>query len=125
TRLLSLTAVIAGLAIMTSGVEAQAPPAPAAVIGHGVGENGRLADWATIRAYFDALDAASPRLTLEPIGQSVGGREMIMAVITSEENQKRIEEIRTAQGRLADPRTLSQMERERLVASQPAVAFIG
>ena len=126
TLLRTIAATLAGFFLASAAqAPAQIPPTPAEIIGHGVGESGRLADWTTIRTYFDTLTAASSRLSLETIGESVGGREMVMAVITSEENQRRLEEIRTAQGRLADPRTLSHAERAELVASQPAIAFIG
>ena len=107
------------------GAAAQRPPAPGEIIGHGVGESGHLADWATIRTYFDTLAASSPRVTLESIGESVGGHPMIMAVITSEANHLRLESIREGQAKLADPRSLGRAERERLVATQPAITLIG
>jgi hypothetical protein len=62
---------------------------------------------------------------VEKIGTSVEGRPMVMAVISSPENLRRIDEIRSVQARLADPRGASAEELERLIAKQPAVAFIG
>ena len=101
------------------------PPSPAEVLGHTVGESGWLADWAGIVGYFERLDAASPRVTVQRIGESVQGRPMVMAIITSDANHDRLEEIRLAQGRLADPRALPAEEQERLITTQPAIAFIG
>ena len=102
-----------------------APPSPLAVLGHAVGEDGRLAEWSRILAYFDTLDAASPRVTVDSIGVSSLGRTMVLAVITSEANQSRLAEIRAGQARLADPRGVPQAELDRLVESQPAVVLIG
>src|SRR5690606_9840856 len=85
----------------------------------------RLAEWSQIRDYFGRLDQASPMVSVETIGETVQGRPMIMAVITSPENQQRIERIRADQARLADPRGVPRAELDRLVESQPAVVFIG
>jgi hypothetical protein len=62
---------------------------------------------------------------LERIGETVLGRPMIMAVITSERNHARLEEIRRDQARLADPRGGAAGRAGPADATQPAVAFIG
>jgi hypothetical protein len=100
-------------------------PAPEAVLGFPVGADHQLASWEQIVDYVDRLGRASPRLTVERIGSSVEGREMIMAVITAPENHRRLEQIRREQGRLADPRGASGAELERIFARQPVVLFIG
>jgi hypothetical protein len=100
-------------------------PTPEQVIGFPVGADGRLAEWSQITDYFDRLAASSPKVVLERIGESVLGRPMIMAVITSEANHARIDAIRTAQARVADPRDVPRDELDRLIREQPSVAFIG
>lgn len=100
-------------------------PTPEQVLGFRVGADGHLAEWAAITDYFERLAAASPRVRLERIGETVEGRPMLLAVISSPSNIARIDEIRRTQARLADPRGLSDEEAERLIADQPAVAFIG
>jgi hypothetical protein len=108
------------------GAQSVAPPlAPAAVLGHPVGADGRLAEWSQITDYFERLAAGSDHVRLERIGTSVLGRPMIMAVLTSPANQARLEAIRAGQARLADPRGAEPAELERLYGEQPAVAFIG
>ncbi|HEX5520074.1 MAG TPA: M14 metallopeptidase family protein, partial [Longimicrobiaceae bacterium] len=104
---------------------AASAPSPEQVLGFQVGTDGKLAEWSQITDYFDRLAAASPRVQVERIGESVEGRPMVMAVISSPENLRRIDEIRATQARLADPRGASAEELERLIAKQPAVAFIG
>ena len=106
-------------------VQAQTVPTPAQVIGHAVGQSGHLAEWASIRGYFDRLAEASPLVRLERIGESVQGRPMVMAVITAPENHARLEEIRERHARLADPRSTPDDELARLIDTQPAVVFIG
>ena len=104
---------------------AEPPPSPAAVLGHAAGEDGWIASWAEIVTYFDTLDAASPLVTVERIGESVDGRPMVMAVITSASNQLDLDSLRARQARLADPRGLPHAAVEEIIATQPAVAFIG
>jgi hypothetical protein len=128
-----LTAALAaqlGCAPMASAqagaqAQARAVPTPEQVLGHRVGADGRLADWAGVVGYMERLAGASPRVRLERIGTSVLGRPMVMAIITSPENQARLDSIRAGQRRLADPRGASEAELERLFREQPAVAFIG
>lgn len=101
------------------------PPSPAQVLGHSAGESGWLAEWTEILHYFEQLDSASAAVRVEQIGESVEGRPMIVAIVTSPTNQARLEEIRAAQARLADPRLVPERELQDLYATQPAVAFIG
>lgn len=100
-------------------------PNPEAVLGFRVGADGQLASWSQIVDYFERLDASSPLLRLERIGETVEGRPMLLAVISSPANLARIDEIMAGQARLADPRGASRAELDALIAKQPAVAFIG
>ncbi|HEV2129997.1 MAG TPA: M14 family zinc carboxypeptidase, partial [Longimicrobiaceae bacterium] len=100
-------------------------PSPEQVLGFRVGADGRLAQWSEILDYFDRLHRTSPRIQVERIGETALGRPMIMAVISSPENLRRIEQIRQNQAKLADPRGVPEREIERLIREQPAVLFIG
>ncbi len=122
----------APLAILASAVFAttptlaqQAVPTPEDVIGFPVGTDGRLAEWSQIVDYFGQLDAASPAVSVEQIGVTAMGRPMIMAVVTTPENQARLDEIKANQARIADPRGVPQAELDQLIATQPAVGFVG
>jgi hypothetical protein len=117
-RTLALTAAMALAA--ASLVSRQAPAAPAvpspeSVLGFVPGEDRKLADWEQVLAYLRALDAASDRVRVEELGRTTLGRPFVMVTVTSEANQARLEEIRRANARLADPRGLSDGEAERLV----------
>ncbi len=100
-------------------------PHPASAIGFEVGADSRLADWEDIADYFKALDQASDRVAVEGIGRSTEGREMLLAVISSEANLAARARIQGSLRRLADPRGLSEEERERLIAETPAAVLVG
>ena len=84
----------------------------------------QLADWEQIVGYFSKLAVASAEVDLDTLGPSTQGRPLIVATITSAENMRKIESIRAAQRKLADPRSLSTDEERAIVASQPAVVLI-
>ncbi|GIU79257.1 MAG: peptidase M14 [Bryobacteraceae bacterium] len=72
--------------------------------------------------YFEALAAAAPsRIRLFEYGRTWEGRRLIYAVIGSEENVRRISEIKAAQQRLADPRKTAEGEARKLIATGPSV----
>ena len=123
----SLPAV--ALALMTGVLApvpgaAQAPPRPSDVLGFEVGADRTLADWGQITGYFARLAASSASVTLDTLGATTNGQPMIMAVISSPRNIARLPEIRAAQARLADPRTLLPDEERRLLETQPSVILI-
>jgi hypothetical protein len=96
-------------------------PSPESVLGFVPGDDGRLADWSQVLAYLRALDAASERLTLAEVGETTQGRPFVIATLTSEENHARLDEIRTRNARIADPRGLSDEEADTLVAENPVI----
>jgi hypothetical protein len=105
---------------------AQSPvPSPAEVLGYRPGTDSMLADWGQISGYFERLALASPRVRLDTIGRSTGGRPLLLATIASPANQARLPTLRTWQGRLADPRSLTPGAEDSLVAAAPAVVLIG
>ena len=89
-----------------------------------IGADKTLADYKQIKSYFRALDAASPRVELEVLGKTVLGEEMIMAVISSEENIRNKARIKESAKRLADPRGLSDADADRLVRDSKAVVLV-
>ena len=90
-------------------------PTPASVLGFAPGEDRKLADWAQVLAYLGALDTASDRVSVEEVGKTTEGRPFVIVTVTSEANSARLEEIRRANARIADPRGLGEEEAERLV----------
>ena len=89
-----------------------------------VGADRTLADYKQIRSYFEALAKASPRVDLKVLGKTTLGDEMIMAVISSEENIRNQERIKADAKRLADPRGLSDGEAERIIRDGKAIVLV-
>jgi hypothetical protein len=89
------------------GVQASVP-APEEVIGFRVGDDRKLASWASIVEYFRRLDAASERVKFEELGKTTLGAPFVMATISAPENLARLSEFKEIQRQLADPRTLGK-----------------
>ena len=105
-------------------LSAQQIPSPSQFLKMNVGADKTLADYSQIKAYFRALDAASPRVDLEVLGKTTLGDEMIMAVISSEENIRNKAKIKQQAKRLADPRGLSEAEADALIRDSKAVVLV-
>ena len=75
-------------------------PSPEGFLGYELGD--RFTFHAHLLNYFEALAAASDRVTLHDYGTTHEGRRLVYAVITSTDNQAKIEEIRQNNLRLAD-----------------------
>ena len=67
-------------------------PTPAQVLGFEVGE--RFVEWADVLKYMNALAVSSPRVSVKYWGKTFEQRPFVQIVITSPENQKRLEDIR-------------------------------
>jgi hypothetical protein len=116
--------IAASLALPFPRDAAAQVPTPREHLGFEVGADRQLADWGQVVGYFTKLAAAAPEVELDTLGPSTQGRPLIVATITSAENMRKIESIRAAQRKLADPRSLTADEERALVASQPAVVVI-
>jgi hypothetical protein len=126
-RLVPLTvALFVTLAIVTAGLVAQPPTGPTApreVIGFDPGKDYHLADFHQLREYFRRLDAASERVQVFVAGRSTAGNEMLVAVLSSEENLARLERYRDSARRLALAR-VSDHEARALAAQGKAIVWI-
>ena len=89
-----------------------------------IGADKTLADYKQIKSYFRALDAASPRVDVKVLGKTVLGEEMIMAVISSEENIRNQERLRQIAKRLADPRGLPESEAASLIREGKTIVLV-
>ena len=124
THALASLLLAASLTLLAPREAAAQIPSPREHLGFDVGADRQLADWGQIVGYFSKLAAASPEVDLDTLGPSTQGRPLIVATISSAENMRKIEAIRAAQRKLADPRSLGADEERAIVASQPAVVLI-
>lgn len=89
-----------------------------------VGADRTLADYKQISAYFRALEKASPRVKIEVLGKTTLGEDMILAVISSEENLKNVKAIQAAARKLADPRGLSDGDLDKIARDGKVVLLV-
>lgn len=99
-------------------------PTPSQFLGFEVGSDRKLADYKQIASYLRALDAASPRVEVQSLGKTTLGEDMIMAVISSEQNLRNKRRIIEISQRLADPRGLSDADASKLVDEGKAIVLV-
>ena len=105
-------------------------PTPASVIGFVPGTDRKLPQWSQVVAYFQRLDAASPRVQLHVLGRTTLGRPFIAAIISDSATIAHLDQYRAMQARLADPRLLTgdsaqrARERDSLIARVPNVVLV-
>jgi zinc carboxypeptidase len=87
-------------------------PTPKSVLGDVAGAPGKLPYAAEVYKYFRDLAAASPRVRVRTIGKTEEGRDMIVAMIASEELFGKLDENRERLGKLADPRRIGSKDSE-------------
>jgi hypothetical protein len=95
-------------------------PSPEKVLGYPTGQ--KHTTHADIVRYFEALAAAAPsRIKVFEYGTTWEGRKLIYAVVGSESNIARIEQIKAGAGQLADPGKTGDAAAAKLISSLPAV----
>ncbi|MFQ5529352.1 MAG: M14 family zinc carboxypeptidase, partial [Gemmatimonadota bacterium] len=132
TRIGTRTVGIGALAVLltvayaaSAHAQQASPPRPEDVLGFDPAEEARLVGWDDILDYFKTLAETSPRVNLDTIGRSTLDRPMVAAVISSESNLGRLNELLAIQAKLADPRLVSSVEeREDLVSRGRLIALV-
>jgi len=120
-RLLFLCALAA---VCAAPAATAAIPSPSDFLGFPVGADRKVADYRQIVSYFKALDAASPRVEVQNLGKTTLGEDMIMAVISSEQNVENGKRLREIARRLADPRGLSDADAAELVREGRVILLV-
>jgi hypothetical protein len=121
-------ALLVALGLLAGGLGAQraatAVPTPRAVLGFTPGDDYRLADFGQVREYFRRLADASPRVELFVAGTSTEGRDILVAVISSEANLSQLERYRDIGRRLALVEGVSDDEARALARDGKAIVWI-
>src|SRR4051812_48395125 len=108
-----LAAFAAALLLLPGRSPAQTSrvPTPASVIGFEPGTDRKLPAWKQVVSYFQALDAASPRIEVHTLGSTTLGRPFIAAFIGDPATLANLSKVRDAARKLADPRLTGEAER--------------
>ena len=117
-------AVLAVIFCVKGGFSRDDLTSPKEQFGFDVGADFRLVSYSQLLAYWRVLDAESDRLSLETIGRTAEGRTMIMAVVTSPANQRKLGRYKEISRRLALAEGLSDAQAEALAAEGKAVVLI-
>ena len=100
-----------------------AQTSPEDFLGHKIGADRKLADYTQIKDYFSKLDEESGKITVLTIGESTLNKQMILAVITSEENMARLDEFKTITKKLRDAGNIDEQE-ARLLSEQGKIIVL-
>jgi len=90
-------------------------PSPTRFLGHVVGAAGELTHTTRIYDYMKELDRASERVRVFGLGTSEEGREILLVAIADEAGIRDLDRLKAATAALADPRTTSPEEAERII----------
>ena len=114
-RPFATAALAAGVALPSPSLaQRRTVPTPASVIGFEPGTDRKLPEWRQVVSYFQALDAASPRIELHTLGTTTLGRPFIAAFIGDPATLANLAKVRDGARKLADPRLTTAAERAAL-----------
>ncbi len=99
-------------------------PSPLDYFGMIAGAPGSAHKASELYGYYRALAAASPRVVVEELNTSEGGREIILVVISDQETIRNLDRVRADMEALADPRVTDRGAMERIVASAKPVYHV-
>ncbi|WP_040421004.1 M14 family metallopeptidase [Actinopolymorpha alba] len=110
----------------TRAAAARAVPTPESVIGWKPCTDYKMATYEQIADYYRKLDRASDRMRLFDIGKSSEGRDLLLAVISSEQNLKpaNLERYKDIARRLALAKDLTPGEAQRLAEQGKTIAWV-
>src|SRR5262245_11891186 len=86
------------------------PPTPESHFGFRMVADGGRASVEAIEAYFEIVAAQTDRVKTVDLGPTTEGRRTIAAIVSSPDNIRNLDRIRTANQQLSDPRGLTPDE---------------
>lgn len=103
--------------------EAQTITTPKEFFGFNLGDDYHLANYKQASAYFKKLASETDKVQLMNIGETEEGRDMFIAVVSSPENLKNIEQYKEISRKLARAE-ISEDEADKLVATGKPIVWI-
>jgi Zinc carboxypeptidase len=93
------------------------------ILGYEPGE--RITSYAGLTTYLEALVKASPRIRVVPYAQSWEGKRLVYVVIASDDNMRRLDDVKSAWRTFADPRVTKPADVQKLAGALPAIIWLG
>lgn len=97
-------------------------PTPESVLGYEIGTY--LTDHLQMVDYIHKLAASTDKVQIFKYGHTYEGRNIYILAISSPENMKRLEEIRTTINRLTNPRKTGEAEAAKIAKETPPIGWI-
>jgi hypothetical protein len=127
-KVLVLFALLVALIPIAPAVETQGRITPPQFTVGGkqytAGDDYFLANYTQLREYFAKMAQESNRFKIEEIGKTAEGKPIIMAIITSPENHKKLPRYKEISQKLARAEGLTDDEARKLAAEGKAVVWI-
>ena len=126
---LPLLCLVLAFAAMPLAATPQSPTpedvtTPLEQFGHNIGDDYFLANYQQLTEYWENLARESDRMIVEDVGTTAEGRTMIMATITSPENQRNLPRYKEIARRMALAEGVSEAEARALAKEGKAVVWI-
>ncbi len=109
---------------LVSMMSAQSLKSPEQFLGFKIGADFKLADFETTQKYFKHLTENSSKIKYVEIGKTSQGRDMFMAVISSEENLKNLDAYKEIVRKLSDPRKINEEEAKSLAKKGKSIILV-
>jgi Zinc carboxypeptidase len=110
--------------VLCAGLATAAVPTPKSYFGHEITDDGSVLDWDKVVGYFQTLQKSSDRIRVEELGKSTEGRPFISATIADPETLKHLDRYIAIQQKLADPRTTTEAEAEKLFLEGKSIVLV-
>ncbi|HWP82738.1 MAG TPA: M14 family metallopeptidase [Bacteroidota bacterium] len=124
-QLVALTVLLAQPApiMFKGGTYDPAIPTPSQVLGYEIGD--RFTDYRNLEQYFEALAGSSERIQRRTYGSTYGQRRLQILIISSPDNLRRLDEIKSKNKLLTDPRAkVPRSEIESILDTSPAIVWL-
>lgn len=99
-------------------------PSPRKYFGQIIGAPGVMHRTTEICAYYQELAKASPLIKVERVGVSEEGRDINLVIIASQESINRLDHYKQQLAKLADPRTTTPADAEKLIADSKPIFYL-
>ncbi len=99
-------------------------PTPDSVLSFKIGTPGKLADMNEIFGYFHKIAPLSDKITVNDLGTTTEGNPFLMAVISSPENIRNLDKLKSIQDKLADIRKMKNNEFPELLNKGKTIVLI-
>jgi hypothetical protein len=98
-------------------------PSPEKYFGYQLGTDRKIARWDKIVDYYELLDERSERIKVINLGPSTEGNPVLLVIVTSIDNMKKLERFKDVNAKLDDPRGLSDRQIDALIKEGKATVL--